>query len=197
MTHWKSQGDGEKDMNRPTIYLAGPAVFRPDAVAIGKRKVAMCEDYGFEGLYPLDNEVSGEGDEPIDQVIYEGNVAMILRADMGVFDLTPHLGISADVGTAFELGMFAALRKPAFGHTTAAGTILERAKATFALARDAARGWRTADGTLIEDFENRDNLMLDGYLDVGGNAFIHDDDHWVGFERCLREARATADRNGW
>ena len=37
-------------------YLAGPEVFLPEAVAIGQRKKQLCAKYGFEGLYPFDNE---------------------------------------------------------------------------------------------------------------------------------------------
>jgi nucleoside 2-deoxyribosyltransferase len=36
------------------IYLAGPDVFLPDAVDIGRRKVELCARHGLIGLYPLD-----------------------------------------------------------------------------------------------------------------------------------------------
>ena len=39
------------------IYLAGPDVFLPDAVEIGRRKAAICARHGLTGLYPLDNAV--------------------------------------------------------------------------------------------------------------------------------------------
>ena len=39
------------------IYLAGPEVFLPDALAIGRRKRDICERHGVTGLYPLDNAV--------------------------------------------------------------------------------------------------------------------------------------------
>ena len=35
------------------LYLAGPDVFRADAVAHGEALKALCARYGFEGLYPL------------------------------------------------------------------------------------------------------------------------------------------------
>jgi nucleoside 2-deoxyribosyltransferase len=37
------------------IYLAGPDVFLPDAVDIGRRKVDLCRRHGLIRLYPLDN----------------------------------------------------------------------------------------------------------------------------------------------
>ncbi len=39
------------------IYLAGPDVFLPDAVEIGRRKAAICARHGVSGLYPLDNAI--------------------------------------------------------------------------------------------------------------------------------------------
>ena len=39
------------------IYLAGPDVFLPDAVEIGRRKAAIRARHGLIGLYPLDNAV--------------------------------------------------------------------------------------------------------------------------------------------
>ena len=37
------------------IYLAGPDVFRPDAEAHGEMLKALCAEFGFLGLYPLDH----------------------------------------------------------------------------------------------------------------------------------------------
>ena len=31
------------------IYLAGPDVFLPNAIEVGKKKMAICEEFGFEG----------------------------------------------------------------------------------------------------------------------------------------------------
>ena len=39
------------------IYLAGPGVFRPDALEQGERLKALCAEFGFIGLYPLDKQV--------------------------------------------------------------------------------------------------------------------------------------------
>ena len=39
------------------IYLAGPEVFLPDALEIGRRKSRICARHGMTGLYPLDNAV--------------------------------------------------------------------------------------------------------------------------------------------
>ena len=44
-------------LNPMKIYLAGPDVFLPDAVEIGRRKAEICARHGLIGLYPLDNAV--------------------------------------------------------------------------------------------------------------------------------------------
>ena len=39
------------------IYLAGPDVFRVNAIEHGNTIKAICRTYGFDPLYPLDNEL--------------------------------------------------------------------------------------------------------------------------------------------
>jgi len=39
------------------IYIAGPDVFEQNSIQIGKEYCKLCEDYGYKGLYPLDNIV--------------------------------------------------------------------------------------------------------------------------------------------
>ena len=48
-------------MPRPRIYLAGPEVFLPDAIAMGARKAAMCAAHGLEGAFPLDAQLDLAG----------------------------------------------------------------------------------------------------------------------------------------
>ena len=37
------------------IYLAGPDVFLPDAIEVGRRKIEICARHGVTGVYPLDS----------------------------------------------------------------------------------------------------------------------------------------------
>ena len=61
------------------IYLAGPDVFLPDAIEIGRRKAAICARHGLRGLYPLDNAVDlSAADASL--AIFEGNEAMMASA---------------------------------------------------------------------------------------------------------------------
>ena len=62
------------------IYLAGPDVFLPDAVEIGRRKADICARHGLVGLYPLNNVVDlAASSASLD--IFEGNEAMMDAAD--------------------------------------------------------------------------------------------------------------------
>jgi nucleoside 2-deoxyribosyltransferase len=179
-----------------TIYLAGPEVFLPDASEVGARKKALCETYGFVGLFPLDNEIdAARSGARTDALIYSANLAMIRAADIGIFNLTPFRGVSADSGTVFELGVMIGLGKPAFGYTNEAEDLLTRLRRAD-LVGEHPGALRDRSGMSIEDFENADNLMIDAALALGGHPIVrraaapgerHRD--LGGFEECLRAAR--------
>lgn len=180
---------------RLKLYLAGPEVFRPDAREIGLRKKALCEDCGFVGLYPLDNEFAGAPGETLDEKIFAANVAFLREADAGVFNLTPFRGINADPGTAFELGFCAALGTPVFAYSHHAAPLFDRVADVFG-ARSADRDvHRDASGLLVENFGNADNLMLDAALKAQGRAVLRPKagvaaaDDLALFAACLRQAR--------
>jgi len=181
---------------RQKLYLAGPDVFLPNAIEIGNRKKDLCDSFGFEGLFPLDNEaMTSFADERRDAFIYRANVAMIHNADAAIVNLTPFRGISADVGTAFELGLLTGLNRPVFAYTNESETLLDRTKRNGMAAFDAATStWRDPHGLLIEDFGNADNLMLTEAINVQGGVLIRIDaqgrlDEMAGFTACLEEAR--------
>src|ERR1700685_3931073 len=88
-------------------YLAGPEVFLPDAAEIGRRKKELCRRHGFAGLYPLDADVPRDPPPGLDRRIYDGSLTMMRAADIGILNLTPFRGASADAGTVLELGVLA------------------------------------------------------------------------------------------
>ncbi len=178
---------------KPRVYLAGPEVFLPDAAEIGRHKQVLCEAYGLVGLFPLDNDIAAAGVElPIDRAIFRLNVAMMRRADAGIFNLSPFRGPGADPGTVFELGLMHGLGKPVLGYTNSADTLLAR---TPGVLRDAKGVWRDRDGLMVEDFGNADNLMLDACLADAGAPMVRATQtcalaDLAGFEVCLRLATA-------
>lgn len=180
------------------VYLAGPEVFLPDAIELGARKKRLCSAYGFEGLFPLDNEIVQEpSGERLDRLIYRANEAMIRRADFGICNLTPFRGVSADPGTVFEVRMLAGLGKRVFAYTNVAQDYFDRTKLKEKLVFDSTHNvWRDADGMTVEDFGNADNLMIDrAVAEHGGYPIVRHDAplsevhrDLTGFETCLRLA---------
>jgi len=181
------------------IYLAGPDVFLPNAVAISAAKRELCTKYQFVGLSPLDNEldVSKLPKRAAAQQISASNEAMIRQCDLVIANVTPFRGPSADVGTVYEMGFARALGKPVLAYSNAPGNFLERT-------RDAlgARVRRRASGQLedafhmaIEDFDCVENLMIDGAVTHDGPGIVvnptPEDRRYTdlaAFEECLRLA---------
>ena len=141
-----------------SIYLAGFDVFRKDAIEYGKRLQALCADYGFTGLYPLD-QAAPEGLSGPDTArwIYEANIALLHRADVVMANLDDFRGPGEpDSGTAFEVGYAIALGKPVWGYASESSTLRERVTTSIDADGDAI----DARGYVVEDFGLSKNLML-------------------------------------
>ena len=185
---------------RLKIYLAGPEVFLPDAREIGLRKKILCEEFGFVGLYPLDNDLAAAPGEALDEKIFAANLGFLREADAAIFNLSPFRGINADAGTAFELGVFAALGKPMFAYSNHSEEMFGRVAAEFGVRAMPEGEHCDARGLLIENFGNSDNLMLDCALKAQGRRVVRPDvsspdvsppnlGDLTGFTACLRQAR--------
>jgi nucleoside 2-deoxyribosyltransferase len=180
------------------LYLAGPDVFLPDAAQVGEAKLALCRRYGFEGLFPLDNEVPPAGSKPGQGLaIYRANVDLMSKADAVVANLTPFRGPSADAGTVFEVGFFAGRGKPIFAYSGDERRFADRTRSTHALTQDAAFD---LEGLAIEDFDLPDNLMLPGAVEASGGAWVArsggegDIAAMEAFEACLKAINAAVER---
>jgi nucleoside 2-deoxyribosyltransferase len=177
------------------IYLAGPDVFLPDAVEIGRRKVELCTRHGLTGLYPLDNAVDLAASDASLQ-IFRGNETMMTEADAIIANLTPFRGPGADAGTVYELGYMAGRGKLCLGYSNDPLCYADRVrKFTEVVSRDG----RLVDalGLAVEDFGLSDNLMMIHALDLHGCALIAPRqapaDIWhdlTAFETCVRLAAA-------
>src|SRR5688500_7828885 len=104
---------------QPTIYLAGPEVFMEDPLSIAEKKKEICRKYGLVGLYPLDNVIDFNGYTSRENAfrISAANELLIRQATAVIANLTPFRGVSADVGTVYELGFAAGLGKQIFAYT--------------------------------------------------------------------------------
>jgi nucleoside 2-deoxyribosyltransferase len=175
------------------IYLAGPDVFLPDAVDIGRRKVELCKRHGLIGLYPLDNAIDIAA-EDASLRIFRGNETMMIEADAIIANLTPFRGPGADAGTVYELGYMAGRGKLCFGYSNDPLSYADRVRAfTEVNTRDGRLV--DASGLAIEDFGLTDNLMMIHALDLHGCALVTPRqapaDIWhdlTAFESCVRMA---------
>ena len=149
------------------IYLAGPDVFLPDAVKIGRRKVDICARHGLTGLYPLDNAIDLAHPEASLQ-IFRSNEAMMHAADAIIANLTPFRGPSADAGTVYELGYMAGRGKLCLGYSNIPTNYTSR----IAHAADDDGVLRDADAFMVEDHRLADNLMLIHALTLHGVPLV-------------------------
>lgn len=179
------------------IYLAGPDVFLPDAIAIGRRKVDICARYGLTGLYPLDNPLDRSVADP-SLAIFMANEAMMDASDAIIANLTPFRGAGADPGTAYELGYMAGRRKLCLGYANDPAVYTDRLR-RIADVKPHDDRLVDAEGLTVEDFGLPDNLMLIHALDLHGCPLIMPKqaaaDLWhdlTAFEACVRAAAASA-----
>jgi nucleoside 2-deoxyribosyltransferase len=175
------------------VYLAGPDVFLPDAVDIGRRKVALCAQHGLIGLYPLENTVDRAANDASLQ-IFRGNEAMMIEADAIIANLTPFRGPGADAGTVYELGFMAGRGRLCLGYSNDPSSYADRVREfTEVNSRDGRLV--DASGLTVEDFGLTDNLMMIHALDLHGCALVTPRqapaDIWhdlTAFESCVRMA---------
>ena len=161
-------------MSPPRIYLAGPEVFLPDALAVGAHKAALCAEHGLEGVFPLDAGLDLAGLAKPEQArrISAANEGLMRSCAGLIANLTPFRGVSMDAGTAFEVGFMRALGRPVLGYTNVTADYRERAEA-----------WRRAVPHLtlpdadhpeaeIEDFDGAENLMIEAAIVASGGAVV-------------------------
>ncbi len=182
------------------VYLAGPEVFLRNAKEIGEEKKALCQKYGFEGIFPVDAELDLKNKKPreIGLCISALNESLIRNCDIVIANITPFRGPSADVGTIFELGYAHALGRQVFAYTNIAASFTERTLE--ALGNQVYRGsdgklW-DGQGMFVEENDLADNLMIDGCLNANSKILVVEQapkgqsyTYLGGFEKCLQAAK--------
>jgi nucleoside 2-deoxyribosyltransferase len=185
------------------IYMAGPEVFLRDPLGQAARKKALCAEFGYEGVFPMDTvlDFAGLDDRGKAMLIYRSDVELMNSCAICVANMTPFRGPSMDVGTAYEMGWMGAQGKPVLGYTNVAGDFTERTGAFFGgrhrLTPRPNGTLEDPDGNMIEGFGMVENLMLDGGVISAGFEVVispappaarHTD--LAGFRRCLEQLRA-------
>lgn len=131
----------------PSVYIAGPDVFFPNARELAEEARATAQKYGLVALIPTDNEVKEGTKQEMSKAIFQANVQMIDSADAVVANISPFRGPSADSGTVWEIGYARGKGKPVVAFSGDNGDYKSRVQ-------------DFPDGNMIEDFENVDNLMI-------------------------------------
>lgn len=156
------------------IYLAGPDVFKPDALALGRQKKALCAEFGFEGVFPLDNEIEDfRHDSETAFRIARANEKLMDSCHLGLANMEPWHGPSMDVGTAYEMGYLRAQGKPTFAYSTTLEKFAPRVASHFMspLTPDHSGGLRDPHGHIVETFGDlQDNLMMMHALHLSGSG---------------------------
>jgi nucleoside 2-deoxyribosyltransferase len=180
------------------IYLAGPDVFLPDAIEIGRRKAEICARHGLFGLYPLDNAVELSAHDA-SLAIFKGNEAMMDAADAIVANLTPFRGPGADAGTVYELGYMAGQGKLLLAYSNDPTVYADRVARLDKLTRSASGHLTDSNGLTVEDFGWPDNLMMIHALNLYGCPLVTPKqapvDIWhdlAAFEACVQLAADRA-----
>lgn len=149
-----------KEVILKKIYIAGPDVFEKDAQQIGIKYKKICIKYGFEGLYPLDNEIKFTHKKETAKVIFESNIKLIQQADIVIANLNNFRGKEPDSGTVWECGYASALGKEVYAYMDDTNTYIDRFKSNEKhLDKELSVIVDTKD-RIIEDFDLPINLML-------------------------------------
>jgi len=187
-------------MSSTRVYLAGPEVFLSNAKEIGEQKKALCEKYGFEGVFPTDVEVDTKGKRPSEVGLCISNVNedLIKNCQIVIANITPFRGPSADVGTVYELGYAHGLGKLVFAYSNSAELFTDRTiKALGGNVNRSVDGkLRDTEGMFIEENDLVDNLMIDGCLNATSKTLVLGTaptgqlfTYLGGFEKCLVAAQ--------
>jgi nucleoside 2-deoxyribosyltransferase len=179
------------------VYLAGPEVFLVNAREQLDRKIALTRTAGLIPVSPGDFVIPPQPTRrQFGHAISEIDERMMDSADAIIANLTPYHGVSADVGTCYELGYMCAQGKLAYAYTNVAANMKTRTVGhydgdVFTDVNGRLRGRR--DGLSVEDVDMVDNLMMQGGVERrGGQVVIHDapaDQLYTdttAFEECLR-----------
>lgn len=144
---------------KPTVYLAGPAVFHPAAAALFRYIKEICAEHGLDGVAPLDGEGDWAALPPDRQAaaIRQANVDKIRACDGVIACISPFRGPGADAGTAWEMGYAEALGKPVFCWCEETRPYIDRVEHQ---KDDDGRAFCQVHGMVVEDFGLVDNLML-------------------------------------
>jgi nucleoside 2-deoxyribosyltransferase len=204
---------------KPKLYLAGPEVFLPDPLEHAEQQRALCEQYGFTPLHPVDNgpAFGAQSIEALTRLyevvqlyrtdslpalmalpseemrcamkIYLGNIKYVRECDIVVANCNAFRGALVDDGTAYELGLGHGLGKPTYGYIDVALPAVQNVLQRYPCRLEADGVPMDQDGYLV--IENFGNA-INLMLECG---ILLSGGRLIegGFEDCLRAIRTELD----
>jgi nucleoside 2-deoxyribosyltransferase len=139
------------------IYLAGPDVFLKDAKEYGEELKNLCKKYGFEGLFPLDNEITASTPSQMAKEIKKANIELIKKCDYVLANLSSFRGCEPDSGTVWEVGYAQGLGKKVVAYSDDLRDLKIKTIEKLELKKDSDVDNKEM---LIEDFGLSHNLMF-------------------------------------
>jgi len=140
-----------------TVYLAGFDVFLPNAKIRGEELKEYCREFGFNGLFPMDNEApAGLYGKELARWIFEANIALIRQSHYVMANLNNFRGLEPDSGTCFEIGYATALGLSTWAYTADGRPLIEQIPCN----SENYDSHVDAEGFTIENFDLPRNLML-------------------------------------
>jgi len=148
------------------IYLAGPEVFLPDPFAKGASLKLLCQQHSAEGLFPMDNELGDDERGSIAEAAYirTANMNLIKSCDAIIANMEPFRGPSMDVGTAYEMGVGAALGKIVVGYTSDRTSFVEKVTKAVKVERAQDGQLRDEGGMAVEEFGDGEVKLVDNLM---------------------------------
>lgn len=136
-------------------YLAGTEVFRWDRDEEGNRMKKVCEELGFEGLFPND-AVFGLSEVDPSQVeattflsyIFDRDQAHIRNSNVVIANMNDFHGKEPDAGTVFEAGMCYGLGYDCYLFVDTDKTMIERIECY----KDENGIYHDVEGYIVEDY---------------------------------------------
>lgn len=141
------------------VYIAGPDVFELNSIEIGENYSNICLEYGFKGLYPLDNVIDfNQEKRDIAKDIFQANKKLIDECDIVIANLNLFRGKEPDSGTVWECGYAFAKGKKVYGYMDSTSSYID----SFGVDEKKLLGETAVDNKnrAIEDFDQPLNLMI-------------------------------------
>ncbi|ERP38957.1 nucleoside 2-deoxyribosyltransferase [Chitinivibrio alkaliphilus] len=161
-----------------SVYFAGPLVFHPSYDNFVVTIKELCPSFSIHPRIPGDGSISS----PTAKRIFAENMSHLYQCDLILADITPFRGACVDDGTAFEIGVAAALKKDIYTYSNRSGTYADTVKEIVGCSSSPLRD---AQDALIEDFSLPANLMISQA--ATNHTVVSQGDLYTNFPRALSE----------